>query len=151
MPEFPRFKVEFGQLFWDGGSMHYANAIHRRREIPNLKISIGVPIGQKKKCLQKVSPLSSSCQNTNLHPNCCEWSSWFTNLVFITNTNSILGYDISMWIPDRCHVPNWVPGTSYKYTQFGKTTGALFQQKYRCILSVLTPSAFIYTSVINNI
>ena len=48
----------------------------------------------KAKCLQKVSPLSSSCQNTNLHPNCCKWSSWFTNSGFFTNKNSILGYDI---------------------------------------------------------
>ena len=118
-----KIKTRWGLL-----KMH---CVHRRREIPNLKSSIGVHIGQKQKCLKKVSPLSSSCQNTNLHPNCCEWSSWFTNSVFITNKNSILGYDISgfsstnelcdtnllsklrcrsisIWFPDWClfDVPN---------------------------------------------
>ncbi len=56
-------------------------SITQRREIPNLNRINGVIIGQKKKCRKKVSPHSSSWRNTNLHPNCCEWSSWFTKLV----------------------------------------------------------------------
>ena len=70
---------------------------------------------------------------------------WLTSSIY-TNLFSKLRYQrISMWIPDWCHEVRCSKLGTYIYTRFGKTiTGALFQQKYRSILWVLTPSAFIH-------